>query len=170
MISTKLASIIAIAAFAGGSLFAPPVQQAIAAVIATDVQCTGCVGSSDLAGNAVTSAKIKDGQVKASDLAGNAVTSAKITDGTIEYGDVSRSLIAVEHRDDCNCGGTGWDPDGSKQGGFIYDTRITANSVISTSFTSYLGPFIHCETYALSGHAVVACDNPVPSGAGINYA
>ncbi len=61
MISTKIASIIAIAAFAAGSLFSPPVQQAIAAVIATDVQCTGCVGTSDVAGNAITAAKIKDG-------------------------------------------------------------------------------------------------------------
>src|SRR5574338_587180 len=78
MISTKLASIIAIAAFAGGSLFAPPVQQAIAAVIATDVQCTGCVGSSDLAGNAVTAAKIKDGEVKAAEIAANAVGSSEI--------------------------------------------------------------------------------------------
>ena len=59
MISVKYASIFVVAAFAAGSIFAPPVQQAIAAVIATDVQCTGCVGTTDLAGNGVTSAKSK---------------------------------------------------------------------------------------------------------------
>ena len=52
----------AIATFAASSLSAPPVQQAIAAVIATDVQCTGYVGTSDLADNAITEAKMKDGE------------------------------------------------------------------------------------------------------------
>jgi hypothetical protein len=78
MISVKIASIIAIAAFATGSFFAPPVQQAIAAVIATDVQCTGCVGTSDLAGNGVTAAKIKDSEVKAAEIATDAVGAAEI--------------------------------------------------------------------------------------------
>jgi hypothetical protein len=171
MISLKMGLVMA-AMFAAGSFLAPPVQQAIAAVIATDVQCTGCVGPSDLAGNSVTSAKIKDGEVKAADLGSNSVNSGKIADGTIAYGDVSRNLIAVEHRDDCNCGGTGWDPNGSDAGGHIYDDRITLNSVVSTSFaSSYRGAFIHCETYVVaSGHAVVACDKVVPPGAGINYA
>ncbi len=78
MISAKLASIIATVAFAAGSLFAPPVQQAIAAVIATDVQCTGCVGTSDVAGNAITAAKIKDGEVKAAEIATDAVGAAEL--------------------------------------------------------------------------------------------
>jgi hypothetical protein len=78
MVSLKLASIVAIAAFAGGSLFAPPIQQAIAAVIATDVQCTGCVGSSDVAGSAITAAKIKDGEVKAAEIATDAVGAAEL--------------------------------------------------------------------------------------------
>src|ERR1051325_7178516 len=78
MISVKIASIMAIAAFVAGSLFAPPVQQAIAAVIATDVQCTGCVGTSDVAGSAITAAKIKDGEVKAAEIATDAVGAAEI--------------------------------------------------------------------------------------------
>ena len=50
---------IAIAAFvAGASIFASPVPQAIAAVIATDVQCTGCVGANDIATSAVTTTKL----------------------------------------------------------------------------------------------------------------
>src|ERR1044071_5116857 len=78
MISIKIVSIIAIGAFAAGSLFAPPVQQAIAAVIATDVQCTGCVGTSDVAGNAITATKIKDGEVKAAEIATDAVGGAEL--------------------------------------------------------------------------------------------
>ena len=78
MISIKIASIMIAAAFAAGSFFAPPVQQAIAAVIATDVQCTGCVGTADLAGNAVTAAKVKDGEIKAPEIATDAVGAAEL--------------------------------------------------------------------------------------------
>ncbi|HEV8387739.1 MAG TPA: hypothetical protein VGQ03_08965 [Nitrososphaera sp.] len=78
MISVKYAAIIAVAAFAAGSFFASPVPKAIAAVIATDVQCTGCVGTSDLANNAVTAIKIKDGEVKAAEIATDAVGAAEL--------------------------------------------------------------------------------------------
>jgi hypothetical protein len=190
MISTKIASIIAAAAFAAGSFFAPPVQQAIAAVIATDVQCTGCVGTADLAGNAVTSAKIKDQEVKTEDIAMNAIGSArirdnevkaqdiapdavgssKIADGAITYGDVSRNFIAVEHRDDCNCGGTGWDPDGTSSVELIYDSRITPSSVVAVTG---LGFGITCTTYlnslGYSGYVAVKCTSTIPNGMAINY-
>src|ERR1051325_4266478 len=76
MISLKMGLAMA-AMFAAGSFLAPPVQQAIAAVIATDVQCTGCVGTSDVAGNAITAAKIKDGEVKAAEIATDAVGAAE---------------------------------------------------------------------------------------------
>jgi hypothetical protein len=78
MISLKYAIIMVLGAFAAGSFFASPLPQAIAAVIATDVQCTGCVGTPDLAGNAVTAAKIKDGEVKAAEIATDAVGAAEI--------------------------------------------------------------------------------------------
>jgi len=78
MISVKYALIIAVAAFAAGTFVASPVPQAIAAVIATDVQCTGCVGTSDLAGNAVIAAKIKDGEVKAPEIAPNSVGGSEL--------------------------------------------------------------------------------------------
>jgi len=78
MISTRVAIIMAIGAFATGGFVMSPVPQAIAAVIATDVQCTGCVGTTDLAGNAVTAAKIKDGEVKAAEIAANAVGAAEL--------------------------------------------------------------------------------------------
>ena len=47
-------------------------------MIATDVQCTACVDTSDLACNAVTAAKIKDGEVKAAEIATDAVGAAEI--------------------------------------------------------------------------------------------
>jgi hypothetical protein len=49
---------------------------------------TGAVGTSQLADDAVTSAKIDNGAVTNSDLAGNAVTSGKIQDGTITSADL----------------------------------------------------------------------------------
>ncbi|HEV8386823.1 MAG TPA: hypothetical protein VGQ03_04295 [Nitrososphaera sp.] len=93
MISVKYALIIAISAFAAGAFVVSPVPQAIAAVIATDVQCTGCVGTSDLAGNAVTSVKIKDGEVKAADIAANAVGSSEIATGAVGSPEVLDSTI-----------------------------------------------------------------------------
>jgi len=78
MISVKYALIMAVGAFAAGSFFASPLPEAIASTIANDVICSGCVGTSDLAGNAVTAAKIKDGEVKAAEIATNAVGSSEI--------------------------------------------------------------------------------------------
>src|SRR5438093_4121606 len=131
-------------------------MQALAVTIAGDVICSQCVGvngdgtndikdgsvtnskiassavtNSKIASSAVTSSKLNGGAVTNAKLADGAVTTSKIADGTIKYADVSRGLIAVEHRDDCNCGGTGWDPDGTHPDGIIYDSRITENSVVS---------------------------------------
>jgi|GEM_PF-807333 len=97
MISTRIAIVIAVGAFAAGSFFAPPVQQAIAAVIATDVQCTGCVGTTDIAGNGVTAAKIKDGEVKTAEIGTGAVTNGKIANnsvGTLKI--IDESVAAVD--------------------------------------------------------------------------
>ena len=77
---------IAVAAFvAGASIFASPVPPAIAAVIATDVQCTGCVGASDLANSAVTTTK----------LASNSVNGGKISDGTISAADLGPDSVGA---------------------------------------------------------------------------
>ncbi len=99
MISVKYAIIIAVGAFAAGAIFASPVPQAIASTIANDVQCTGCVGTSDLAGNAVTAAKIKADSVGGSELIG--VTkllfgqcAADSTEGTTSVG--SGGLLIVQ--------------------------------------------------------------------------
>jgi hypothetical protein len=78
MIRVRYASIIAVAAFVAGSFFASPELRAYASTIANDVICNGCVGTSDLAGNVVTAAKIKDGEVKAAEIATDAVGAAEL--------------------------------------------------------------------------------------------
>ena len=85
MINMRIAVIIAIAAFTAGSVFSPPVQEAIAAVIATDVQCTGCVGNGDIASSAVTTTK----------LSSNSVNGGKITDGTISAADLAADSVGA---------------------------------------------------------------------------
>src|SRR5919109_52496 len=57
-----------------------PEQLAEATVTASDVVCSGCVGTTDIADSAVTGAKIGSGQVANSDIATSAVTSSKISD------------------------------------------------------------------------------------------
>ena len=139
-------------------------------ILSVDIK-NGEVKNADIGGSAVNSAKIAAGGVANSDIATNAVTGNKIADGTISYGDVSRSLIAVEHRDDCNCGGTGWDPDGTSSTEIIHDSRITPNSVVAITAVAVN---ITCSTFTAftlgsSPIAVVTCEETIPNGMGINY-
>ena len=132
----------------------------------------GEVKTDDIAPSAIGSLRIKDNDVKAQDIAPNGVGTSEIADGTIAYADLSRSLIAVEHRNDCNCGGTGWDPDGTSGTEIIVDNRITINSVVAVTSVGY---GISCTTYVgsipeASGRAVVRCTQAIPQGMGINYA
>ena len=62
---------------------------------ATDVDCTSCVDAVDIAGGAVTSGKIADGEVKTPDLADGAVTGAKVKDGSIDLNDLSPAVQQV---------------------------------------------------------------------------
>ena len=77
MINAKIAGML-VAAFMAGAFFTSPVQEAIAAVIATDVQCTGCVGTADLAGSAVTNSKLTNGAVNSAKIGDNSITAADI--------------------------------------------------------------------------------------------
>jgi hypothetical protein len=70
-----------------------PEQLAEATTAATDLVCSGCVGTSDIANSAVTSGKIGSGQVKNSDIGGNAVTSTKIQDGQVGNSDLGPSVV-----------------------------------------------------------------------------
>lgn len=96
MISTKSAFIVAIVgSFVAGSFFASPELRAYASTIANDVICSSCVGTSDLAGNAVTGAKIKDGEVKTAELGSNSVTAAKIKDGEVKAAEIATDAVGA---------------------------------------------------------------------------
>jgi hypothetical protein len=56
-----------------------------AAQNATDLTCTQCVGSSDIANNAVGSGKIADGSIKSNDMAANAVKTANLNNGSVTF-------------------------------------------------------------------------------------
>jgi hypothetical protein len=60
---------------------------------ALDLACSGCIASSDLAPNAVTSEKIQDASITSSDLADSSVTSAKIADLTIGTNDLGNAAV-----------------------------------------------------------------------------
>jgi len=55
------------------------------AQVATDVVCTQCISSSDLANDSIGSAKIKDGTLASNDLAANAVKAANINNGAVTF-------------------------------------------------------------------------------------
>ena len=73
-----------------------PEQLAEATTAATDLVCSGCVGTSDIADNAVTSGKIANGQVKAADIATDAVTAAEI--GANQVGTSELQMIQLQPR------------------------------------------------------------------------
>src|SRR5918999_189781 len=70
-----------------------PQQLAEATAAASDLVCSGCVGTSDIADSAVTGSKIGSGQVANSDIATNAVGSAKIGSGQVANSDIADSAV-----------------------------------------------------------------------------
>jgi hypothetical protein len=73
-----------------------PQELAEAQAAATDLVCSGCVGTSDIADSAVTSANIGSDQVRNSDLGISAVTSNKIsnTDG-VQSVDIVNGRVGI---------------------------------------------------------------------------
>jgi hypothetical protein len=57
--------------------------------------CSGCVGTTDIADSTVTGAKIGSSQVKNSDIAGNAVTTGKIADGQVTTPDIAPGAVTA---------------------------------------------------------------------------
>lgn len=180
MVSVKVVGFI-VAAFVAGTLVASPEFRAFAAntvgsidiinesILSADIK-NGEVKTADLGGSAVTSAKLASGAVTNSDIAGNAVTGNKIQNGTIAYGDVNRGFITVEHRDDCDCGGTGWNPDGTSNKEILYDNRITPSSVVIL-IGIYAPTNYTCDLEdPIAGSVTVACAAELPQGYAINYA
>ena len=70
-----------------------PQQLAEATAAATDLVCSGCVGTTDIANNAVTSGKIGSGQVGNGDIATDAVTTTKIKGGEVKNSDLATSAV-----------------------------------------------------------------------------
>lgn len=62
---------------------------------ATDLTCTSCVGETDIASQAVTTAKIADGTIKAADIQNGSVTSDKIANGTVAKKDLTAQLAGL---------------------------------------------------------------------------
>src|SRR5215212_1000866 len=79
-----------------------PQQLAEATTAATDLVCSGCVGTTDIANSAVTSAKIGSSQVANSDLATDSVTSSKIAAGQVANSDIANSAVATNKISDTN--------------------------------------------------------------------
>ena len=79
MHGTTLALVASLAAVA--LLLAQPA----AGQTATDLACSQCVGSSDIANEAVGSGKIADGSIKSNDLAANAVKTPNLNNGSVTF-------------------------------------------------------------------------------------
>ncbi len=182
MINLKVGGII-VAAFIAGAFVASPELRAFAAntvgsadIINNSIQSVdikdGEVKTNDIAPSAVGSLRIKDNDVKAQDLAADSVGTSEIANGAIIYTDLSRSFVRIEHRDDCNCGGTGWDPNGQNAFGVVHDDAVTFNSVVSISFPFTTAGFsgICWANENGNGFFIVHCDRNIPNGVGLNYA
>lgn len=96
MISTKYASIIAVATFVAGSFVASPELRAYAANTVRSIDIVdGEVKTADIANNAVTSAKIKDGEVKTDDIAPSAIGSLRIKDNDVKAQDIAIDAVGA---------------------------------------------------------------------------
>jgi hypothetical protein len=168
-LTTKLTLII-IGLTAGSALLIPATYASFHPVTTGEI-ADNTIQSRDISNTlGVASVDIRDGQVGSVDIGTGQVASVDIQDSTITYGDLSRSFILVAQREDCNCGGTGWDPSGSVPSVVIYDDRITTNSVVSVTMPDISGNLV-CGTQALSaGEVAVRCNQNIPNGQGVNYA
>ena len=177
MIQTKVLGMIVAAFVAGASIFTAPVQQAIAAVIATDVQCTGCVGSSDLATSAVTNSKLNGGSVTNAKLGDSAVTTSKIAAGGVSSSDVSQSFMKRVLLQDNSAGHTaGWDPGFSISLWHIFDSSVTENSIIlvdvdNNQNVAGYDPSIRCASGNIpsAGSFIMTCDTAPTEGSRLHY-
>lgn len=61
---------------------------------ATDVNCTSCVGTTDIAKDAITTGKIVDGTIVAADFRNNSITGVKIRNGSLDEREFTPALQA----------------------------------------------------------------------------
>jgi len=76
-------------------VFSLLVSSLATAQTASNVVCTGCVGTGDMANAAVTTGKIADGAVQAIDMADGIVTTQKIKDLTIGAIDLANGAVTT---------------------------------------------------------------------------
>ncbi len=129
---------------------------------------SGVVGTSEIADDAVTSAKILDGTIATADLADGAVTGAKIADGTIATADLADGAVTSTKIAD----GTITNADISSTAGIdVSKLAVTQNNLIvgsSGNVGSLLAPpgsgSGQVLTWTGSGIAWQAVSGTVPSG------
>jgi hypothetical protein len=66
-------------------VFTSTLSHFVEAQTATDLNCTQCVGSGDLANDSIGSAKIKDGSLASGDLAPSAVKTTNLNNGSVTF-------------------------------------------------------------------------------------
>ena len=117
--------------------------------------CSGCVGSTYIANNSVTSGKIGNGQVHNADIGGNAVTGSKIsdTDGVRSVDIVNAEIKPKVHQ---VLGSVAW----IEPGDFgSYDANCPAGEILSGGgFDS--SPFVSVSSNAPSSkmlHIYISC-------------
>ena len=167
MISVRFATIIAIAAFAAGGFVMSPVPQAIAAVIATDVQCTGCVGTADLASNGVTSVKIKDGEIKTDDIAVSAIGSARIKDNDVKAQDLAPDSVGASEMQGvtklifgtCTFNGQSSIPEGSLAGNACFISGVAPGDKVSVTKENGNACFAIVNSIAQTGSVLINYGN-----------
>ena len=76
-------------------VFSLLVSSLATAQTASNVVCSGCVGTGDMANAAVTTGKIADGAVQAIDMADGVVTTQKIKDLTIGANDLANGSVTT---------------------------------------------------------------------------
>jgi len=69
---------------------------ALGAKVAADLQCTGCVGTEDVADKAITQGKLADGAVGSAQLGDKAVTQGKLADGAVGTAQVADGAITQQ--------------------------------------------------------------------------
>ena len=68
----------------------------LGAIIVNSAQAFAQIGTSNIANNAITSPKIRDGEVKTPDIANNAVTSSKISNGDVDTNDLADDAVTSQ--------------------------------------------------------------------------
>jgi hypothetical protein len=107
-----------------------------AALDTADVNCSGCVGTGDLADGGVTTAKILDGTIATADIGNNQVTSAKIADAYAASATKGGAALEAAGVNCSGCVDTADLADSSVTTAKILDGTITTADIGNSQVTS----------------------------------